>query len=827
MSPWSITVSQDCRYAVRTLLRAPGFTIAAVLSLAVGIGANTAIFSVASALLLRPLPYADADGLVILWNRSPGLGITEDWFSTAQYVDIRDGTSSFEQVALAIGANYNLTDDGGEPERVGTIRVSSNLLPMLGARAVLGRSLLAADDREGSPGVAVLGFGTWQRRYGGDRSVVGRSIVLNGLPYQIVGVLGRGFDLPREVMPTLGVAEHAEILINLPLAPNAANVRTREDYNILARLRANIPLQQVQAELDALTAGLRRDYPDVYPPNGGLTFSAVPLQEQVVGPVRRSLVVLIAAVALVLVIACANVASLLVARAVARQQEIAVRASLGASRRRLAVQLLTESLLLAFAGGAVGLLLAAVGLDGIRLLGAASVPRIGEIELNSAVLLFTLVCSIASGVFFGIVPALRLGQTDLHAPLKDAGRRSSAGGALWGRGHNLRRLLVTSELALSIVLLIAAGLLIRSFAQLQTVAPGFNAENTLTLELTMSGRKYTDVQVVFETYRQLWERVARLPGVVAAGGVSVLPLSQMMAWGPITVEGRPPVPGEAFINADQRMVGGDYFSAMRIPLVRGRLFDARDTRTSTRVVLVDEHMAHQLWPNDDAVGQRVRIGGSDSASPWLMVIGVVGRVKQDALDSEPRIAMYFPHAQFTARAMNLVVRSDGDPAALTSVIRAELQRLDPDLPMYGVRTMQERVASSLASRRFAMLLLALFAAVAMGLASVGIYSVLTYLVNQGTRELGIRMALGATPRDVLLLIITQGMGVTGVGVALGLAGAFITTRFMASLLFGVSAVDPVTFVTVPAILAAAALLASYAPARRAARVDPMVSLRSE
>jgi predicted permease len=822
-----MTIAQDCRYAVRTLLRAPGFTIAAVLSLAIGIGANTAIFSVASALLLRPLPYADADRLVILWNRSPGLGITEDWFSTAQYFDIRDGTSSFEQVAIAIGANYNLTGDGGEPERVGTIRVSSNLLPMLGARPVLGRSFASGDDREGSPGVAVLGFGTWQRRYGGDRSVVGRSIVLNGLPYQIVGMLERGFDLPREVMPTLGVVEHAEILINLPLAPNAANVRTREDYNILARLRASIPLQQAQAELDTLTAGLRRDYPDVYPPNGGLTFSAVPLQEQVVGKVRRSLVVLIAAVALVLVIACANVASLLVARAVARQQEIAVRASLGASRRRLAVQLLTESLLLALGGGAVGLLFAAVGLDGIRLLGAASVPRIGEIELNRTVLLFTLACSVASGLFFGIVPALRLGQTDLHAPLKDAGRRSSAGGALWGRGHNLRRLLVTSELALSIVVLIAAGLLIRSFAQLQTVAPGFNPENTLTLELTMSGRKYTDPQVVFETYRQLWERVARLPGVIAAAGVSALPLSQMMAWGPITVEGRTPVPGEAFINADQRMVGGDYFAAMRIPLVRGRLFDARDTRTSPRVILVDEHMANQLWPHDDAVGKRVRIGGSDAASPWLMVIGVVGRVKQDALDSEPRIAMYFPHAQFTARAMNLVVRSDGDPAALTSVIRAELQQLDPDLPMYGVRTMQERVASSLASRRFAMLLLALFAAVAMGLASIGIYSVLTYLVNQGTRELGIRMALGATPREVLLLIIKQGMSVTALGVTLGLAGAFITTRFMASLLFGVSAVDPVTFVTVPAILASAALLASYAPARRAARVDPMVSLRSE
>ena len=818
---------QDLRYAFRTLRRTPGFTLAAVVSLAIGIGANSAIFSVASALLLRPLPYADHERLVILWNRSPGLGITEDWFSTAQYFDVKIGTSSFEQVAIAIGANLNLTGDGGEPERVGTIRVSSNLLPMLGAQPLMGRLLVAGDDVEGAPGVAVLGFGTWQRRYGGDPAVIGRSIILNGLPIQIVGVLPPGFDVPREVMPTLGVVEHAEIVANLALAPNAATVRNREDYNIVAKLKPAVALTLAQAEMDTLTLRLRRDHPEVYPPNGGLTFSVVPLQDQVVGQVRRSVIVLVAAVALVLLIACANVASLLLARAVARQHEIAVRASLGASRRRIARQLLTESLVLALAGGLVGLALATLGLQGIRALGESSVPRLQEITIDHTVLLFTLAASMVSGVLFGIVPALRLGSGDLHAPLKDAGRRASAGGALWGRGQNARRLLVTAELAVSIVLLIAAGLLIRSFAQLQTVAPGFNPTNTLTLELSMNGRRYTDAQVVFETYRQLWQRVEQLPGVLAAGGVSALPLSQMMAWGPITVEGRPLLPGEAFLNADQRMVAGNYFSAMQIPLVRGRLFNEHDVRTSARVVAVDQHMADQLWPGEDAVGRRVRVGGADSTSPWLTVVGVVGRVKQDALDSEPRIAMYFPHAQFTARSMNLVVRSGADPAALTSQIRQQLKELDPDLPLYGVRTMEDRVDASLAARRFSMLLLTLFAVVAMGLAAIGIYSVLAYLVNQGTRELGIRMALGATPRGVLMLILRQGLAVTAVGVAVGLAGAFVVTRFMAGLLFGVSAIDPLTFVAVPAVLAIAAFVASYAPARRAARVDPMVSLRSE
>jgi predicted permease len=819
--------TQDLRYAVRAFARAPGFTAAAILSIALGIGANTFMFSVASALLLRPLPYEQADRLVILWNRSPGLGIAEDWFSTAQYFDIKTNVRALEQTAIAIGGNYNLTD-GGEPERIGTIRVSSNLLSMLGARAEVGRLFTADDDRPNVAGTAVLGHGTWMRRYGGDRNVVGRTLTLNGLPYQVIGVLPASFDLPREVMPTLYGAEHAEILIPLPLGPKAADIRTAEDYNIIGRLRSGVTARQAQAEMDTLTARLRRDHPEVYPPNGGLTFSIVPLQEQVIGGVRRSVLILAGAVGFVLLIACANVANLLLSRALARQREIAVRVAIGASRGRIVSQFLVESVLLALAGGAFGLVFSLWSVQWMRVFGSKSVPRLHEIAIDARVLLFTLVVSIAAGVLFGLVPAMRLSRLDVHGSLKDAGRGSSGSSALWGRGHNMRRLLVIAELALSVILLIGAGLLIRSFAQLQRVSPGFNPEQTLTLELTMSGRKYGEAQVVRETYRQLWPRLAQLPGVTSVGGVSALPLSQMFAWGPITVEGRVPPAGEKFINADIRIVGGDYFQSMEIPLIGGRFFNEFDTRTSPSVTIIDAHMASQLWPDADAVGKRIKRDATNNPeAPWITVIGVVGRVKQYTLDADSRMAMYLPHAQASTRAMNVVLRTAADPTALTTAVRREIRAMDPDLPIYGARGMTARVDESLATRRFSMLLLTLFAALALGIASIGIYGVMAYLVNQGTRELGIRLALGATPVLILRMVVSQGMTVALTGVAIGIVGAFALTHVMQSLLFGVNAFDPLTFIAIPLLLAAIALLASWIPARRAARIDPTISLRSE
>jgi predicted permease len=822
------TLLQDLRFGLRGFARTPGFTLAAVLSVAIGVGANTAIFSVASALLLRPLPYEDAGRLVIVWNRSPGLGIAEDWFSTAQYFDIRNGHGGFEQVAIAIGGNYNLTG-GGEPERIGTIRVSSNLLAMLGARPLLGRLFQPEDDLPGRTGSAVLGHGTWMRRYGGDASAVGKTLTLNGQPFEIVGVLPASFDLPREVMPTLGGAEHAEIVLPLPLPADAAQIRNREDYNILGKLKPGVPLEAAQREMDAITARLRSEHPDFYPPNGGLTFSILPLQEYVVGGVRRSLVILSGAVGFVLLIACANVANLLLSRALARQRELAVRAAIGASRARIVRQLLTESLLLATLGGIVGLALASWMLEGIRTLGSKSVPRLSEIGINTDVLLFTLAVTALSGVLFGLAPAVRLRRLDPHAALKDASRGSSGASAIWGRGRNLRQLLVVAELSLSVMLLIGAGLLIRSFAHLQDVPPGFNASRVLTLELTMAGRKYADSATVLETYRLLWQRLKGLPGVSGVGGVSALPLSQMMAWGPITVEGRAAPSGEKFINVDQRVIGGDYLAAMEIPLLGGRLFNEHDTLASRRVVLVDDHMARQLWPNEEPVGRRIRRGGFDlsASSPWMTVVGVVGRVKQDALDSESRMAIYLPHTQAPARAMTVVLRTGSDPGGLTAAVTRQIRELDPDLPSYNVTTMEQRVDESLARRRFSMLMLTLFAVLALGLAAIGIYGVMAFLVSQGTREIGIRMALGATPGGILVLIVRQGMVIATIGLALGLSGAFILTRFMASLLFGVRPGDPLTFGAIALTLGMVAFLASYIPARRASGIDPMVALRSE
>ena len=815
-------------HAVRGLRATPGFTTAALLSLAIGIGATTAIFSVASALLLRPLPYPDASRLVILWNTSPGLGITEDWFSTAQYFDVKSGVGSFEDVAVVIGNTPNLTGDG-EPERVSTLRTSSNLLSMFGARAELGRVLVPQDSEPGATGVAMLSYGTWKRRYGGDPKVIGRTISLNNNPHEVVGVLPRSFDIPHEVVPTLYGGEHTEIVVPLPLGADGATVRNREDYNIVARLKPGVSIEQARAELASLTARLRREYPDSYPPNGGLTFVVLPLHEQVVGRVRRSLMVLASAVGLVLLIACANVANLLLSRGLARHKELAVRAALGAGRARLAGQLLTESAVLGIAGGALGIAVAVVCLQGIRALGTASIPRLHEVGIDGGVLLFTIAVSLVSAVLFGLVPALRLSRVDLHEALNEGGRGSSGLGAVWHKGRHTRRVLVVVEIALAVVVLAGAALLVRSFQQLTRVPPGFNPDRVLTLELTMTGRRYGTPEAVLETYKQLWDRLRRLPGVTAVGGISALPLSNMMSWGPITVEGRVPAAGEKFINADQRVVAAEYFRAMEIPLIRGRSFTERDLRSAPRVIVVDEHMAAQLWPGADPVGKRIRTGGFDATpdTPWMTVVGVVGRVKHDGLDSDPRIAFYLPHTQAPTRPLNVVIRSMTAPADLVAAVRNELRQVDPDLPMYGVRTMRNRIDQSLAPRRFAMLLLAAFACAALVLAGTGVYGVMAYLVTQGTRDLGIRMAFGASPRSILGLVLGHGLAIALVGIGVGLVASAVLTRFMRSLLFGVQPLDPLALAAAAGILLGLVLVATGVPARRATQVDPMASLRSE
>jgi predicted permease len=818
-------LAHDMRTAWRALRQSPGFVLAAVLSVALGIGANTALFSVADALLLHPLPYRDAHRLVILWNRSPGLGIAEDWFSTAQYIDIQTAQTGFDALAIAIGSNMNLTGNG-DPLRIGVIRASSSLLPMLGVRPAAGRLFGPDEDVPGHAGSAILSDGLWSRRFGRDPAIVGRSIVLNGQPFQVVGVLPPQFSLPREVLPTLGVAEDGDVFLPLPLGAAAATTRGHEDYNIVGHLAAGVTVQQIQGRLDALTSRLRHDHPDVYPPNGGLTFSAVPLLEQVVGHVRRPLLMLVGAVALVLLIACANVAHLLLARAIDRQRETAVRLALGASRGRLIQQWLAESLSLTLAGGAVGAAGAAAAVRAIQIAHPPDIPRLAEIAVNGEVLAVTFLAALIAGVVVGLAPLAGAGRINVNATLKDAGRGSGSD-AIWSRRGHLRRLMVMAELALSVVLLVGAALLLRSFDQLQRVSPGFDASGVLTLELTMTGPKYADGKAVFAAYRELWSRLDQLPGVVASGGVTALPLSNFFSWGPITVDGRVPPPGEAFLNADQRIVSDRYFEAMRVPLLRGRLFDARDTADQPRVIVVDERMAGEIWPGVDPIGRRIRFGDSGSTSPWATVIGVVARVKQYALDADDRIALYLTHAQVPSRALYVVVRTGNRAETIAPAVADTVHGLDADLPLYHVRTMADRVAQSMARQRFALTGLALFAVLALALASIGVYGVMAYFVSHGSRDLGIRLALGASPAGIVQLVMRQGLTIAAVGLGAGLLAAALVTRLFRSLVYGVSVGDPIAFVAAAAVLGLTAAIACYVPARRAGRVDPLTSLRRE
>ena len=820
------TLARDLRYAFRAFGKSPGFTVAAILSLAIGIGATTSIFSITSALLLRPLPYKDAERLVILWNSSPGLGIPQDWFSTAQYFDIKDNQHVFEQVAMATGGNYNITGDG-EPERVGVIRVTSNLLPMFGVRPIQGRLFNPDDDRYGGPNVAILGYGIWARRYGLDPHMVGRHIIINTHQYEVIGVLPKSFSLPREVLPTLDSAEQSDMLLPMPQFPTFATDRGYEDYNIVAKLKPGVTLEQARAEMNTITARLRQDHPDVYPANGGLTFIILPLLEQVVGNVRHTLWLLLAAVGCVLLIACVNVANLLLSRALGRQREIAIRTAVGASTGRVIRQLLTESVLLSLCGGVLGVLFAFMSIHWTHVLGPKNVPRLDEVGIRGDALLFTLLISVVSGILFGLAPALRVARVDMLSRLKDSDRGAAGASAMWGRGNNLRRLLVIAELSISVVVLIMAGLLLRSFIMLQRVNPGFNPSNVLTVELALSGDKYKDPKINHATCRQFLDNLEHLPGVTSAGAVSSLPLSGMLAWGPITVEGRALPPGQKFINADERVVAGHYFETMQIPLLKGRFFNEQDTPDKPPVILVDEFMAQQLWPNQDPLGKRISFGDLAAPPVWATVVGVVGRIKQETLDSDSRIAFYMPHSQYISRLLNLVVHTTTDPASLTSAVNHELHEVDHDLPLYGVITMDQRVSASLARRRFTAVLLALFAAFALALATIGIYSVMAYLVNQGTREIGIRMALGATQPAVLRLVVKQGMVLALSGVAIGFVAAFTFARLVSGLLYGVKSTDPLTFTGIAVLLTIVALVASYIPARRAARIDPMICLRSE
>jgi len=815
------TLWQDLGYGFRILFKNPRFTVVAVLSLAIGIGATTAIFSVANALLLRPLSYQNADSLVILWNRSPGLNVAQDWFSPGQYLDIKAENKVFEHVAATIDSSFNLTGQGTSrsPERVEAARVSSSLFPLLGAQPLMGRVFTSDDDEQGKPTTAILSYGFWQRHFAGDVNVIGKTLSLNGNLVEIVGVMRAEFTLNKEVMPTVNKISNAEMLLSLPMGEGKRTTRTNEDYNVFGRLRPGVTVAQSQADVDRIVNGMKQQYPQNYPPGSGFMISVVPLLQQVVGEVRRPLLILLGAVGFVLLIACANVANLQLARAAVRQKEIAVRAAVGAIRRRIIRQLLTESVLLSLMGGLLGLLLAVVGIRVLQMFGPDTLPRLNEIQVDGRVLAFTFFVSLATGILFGLAPALRASRVDLNGVLKDGGRGSV------GRGHRrVRNLFVIVEITLSLVLLIGAGLLVRSYQHIQNASPGFNAQNVLSFRLSLPNSKYKGPAVT-NFYQQLGDRIKALPGVQAVGTSYSLPMSSVaLAWGPITIEGYVPKNSADFIMSNERFVSPGYFAAMGVPLVKGRIFDARDVKGAQEAVIVNEHLAQRFWPNEDPIGKRLERGDEE---PWRTVVGVVRDAKEFSVDNEPPISIYHPHEQFPIGTMFMVVRTGSDPGQMTVAISKEIHALDPELPAFEFKTMEQRLAVSLATRRFSTFLLGVFAVTALVLAAIGIYGVLDYSVSQRTREIGIRMALGAQPGKIALLVVRQSFVLVIVGTIIGLTGAFALTRVMSSLLYGVSATDLRTFIVPPLVLGLVALVASYFPARRAARVDPTVALRSE
>ncbi len=811
------TLWQDLRYGFRMLARNPGFTAVAVLTLALGIGANTAIFSVVNAVLLRPLPYEEPERLVMVWNELTKEGLPQLWFSEPELIDYRQRQQSFEGMAAFSGGGGNLTGRG-EPLRVTAANVSANFFPLLRVDAFLGRTFTPEEDTPGNDRVIVLEHGFWQRRFGGDPAIIGETVSLSDNPYTVIGVMPSGFTFPDGTVD-----------LWTPLAIDTADPNGRGSHylRVLARLKSGVTFEQASADMHNIAKQMEQDYPDYYRPDRAWNTYLIPLHESEVGEVRPALLVLLGAVGFVLLIACTNVANLLLARAAVREKEVAIRAALGAGRLRIVRQLLTESVLLALLGGSGGLLLAMWGTDGLVLLSPAGLPRLNEIAVNEWVLGFTLLVSVIAGVLFGLVPALHASRPDLHNTLKEGGRSAAGAGH-----HRLRGLLVVSEVALSLVLLIGAGLMIKSFYRLLQVNPGYRTENVLTFRLALPSARYAENHQVVGFYERLLEKISALADVRTAGAVSHLPLGGAYSSGSVFVEELPPSSPHfpfGYFESDRRYTTPGYFRAMGMNLLKGRLLEESDHAEAPLVTVVDESFARRAWPAEpNPIGKRVAVNQTPDGEPlWRTVVGVVRHVKNYGLDTEGREQIYFPHAQFPISTMFVTVRTGGDPVVAQAAVRNQVAALDPSLPLFNVATMEERLAESVAQPRFNVLLLGIFAAVALVLAAIGIYGVISYSVSQRTHEIGIRMALGAQPRDIFRLVVGQGMVLTLIGVGVGLAASFALTRFLESLLFGVSATDPVTFAGVALLLAAVALLACYVPARRATRVDPLVALRYE
>jgi predicted permease len=806
---------QNVGYALRILRRAPGFTAVAVATFALGIGANTAVFSVVRSVVLRPLPFPDDERLAVILMRWPSFDMDDFPSSPPEYVAYRDHSRSWEELAAYEQRSVTLTADGREAERVRIALATSNLFPTLRIEPVLGRRFTADDSREGSNRVAVVSHAFWMSRYGGDSRVIGSSVVLDGIARTVVGVMPPRFAFPSP-----------DVRLWLPIAFTPQDLQSRGNHSlsIVGRLRAEVALADAERELTALIPRLVESGVRIHDTHPVYLRS---LRTEIVGDVSRTLWVMLGAVALVLVIACANVANLLLVRAEGRAREMSLRTALGAGRRRLMSQLITESLVLAGAGGLAGLALAYLGVDALRAVAPADLPRLNEISVDGTVLAFTLVLTVGAGVLFGLAPALQAGRADLQGVLRETGRTGTTG----RKRIRLRQLLVVSQTVLAVVLLVAAGLLLQSFRRLMAVDPGWRAERVIAATITIPAVIYSRAEDAVGFYETLLPGVASLPGVTAAGAVSVAPLAGSVGPTDIAVEGWAGGPDMPRPIADIRAVTPGYFAAMGIPLVAGRTFEDEDRMSAPLVAVVSERLAQDYWPGRNAIGGRIRRDAGDE--PFAQVVGVVRDVRQERLDRPPtRGTLYLVHAQtpYTSgptRSMTLTVRTAVEPTSLASAIRREVRAVDPSVPVYQVRTMEQAVADTTATQRFAMLLQLLFALVALSLSAVGLYGVLAFTVARRTTEIGIRMALGAKRADVQRMILKQGMGIVVIALALGVGGALAAGRLLGSLLFGVAPTDPPTYAIVVAVLLAVSLLACWIPARRASGVDPAEALRAE
>ncbi len=807
---------QDLRFGLRMLLKKPGFTLIAGLTMTLGIGANTAIFSVVNAVLLNPLPFAEPEHLIRIYGHF--LATSQDNMSASvpEFTDYREQTRSFEQIAGYDDFSANLTPTDGDPERVEALAVTPELFSVLKVTPQAGRVFLSEEAQDGHDDVVLISNELWRRRFGADPNVVGRKVIVNGLNNTVIGIMPEGFAFPRRTelwKPLWFPAEQYD-----------QQRRGSRGLEVIGRLKQNVSLRAAQAEMDNLAAQLTQQYPRNYE-SRGWSIGVVPLLEDYVGQARKGLLVLLGAVAFVMLIACANVANLSLTRATSRRQEIALRLALGAPRWRVTRQLLTESVLLAFAGGAAGLLLAAWGTGVLLRFAPNDLPRIHEVRLDWRVLAFTFAVSLVTGILFGLVPALAASNPDLNETLKEGGRGGSGG----VKRQRMRSAFVIAEITLALVLLVGAGLMLKSFWRLQRVDPGFNPDGVLTMRMMLPFGTYQKPAQRSAFYRQVLERIKSAPGVEAVSATSRVPLTQGSNSGTISGENSAVGPGDLPVEAEWRWVTPDFFKAMSTTLMAGRAFTEADAEGAPLVAVVDESFARRYYPNEDPLGKRIKRGKLDSTRPWMTIVGIVRNVHSRRLDAESGVQVYFPFYQDpTAYNMSLVIRTSmADPLALSGTVRAAIQSLDNNQPVYDVFTLRQIVGDSMAQRRFSMLLMGLFAAVALALAAVGIYGVMSYSVAQRTHEIGIRIALGAQTSDVLKLVIGQGMMLTLIGVAIGLAAALALTRLLETLLFGISVTDWVTFTEIAALLTAVALLACYLPARRASRLDPMIALRQE